>query len=353
LALLTAGLAAAEPAPATAQACGPELAQCDLQQDNACLRLTYACGRYETVAQTLFVEDVALTDDQKYFLGASFYGLYVRERSKGLECEMVTFGREYLSDYLTSVRSKPFGLAAGMDQIYHGTQMLNALNAVNGCVESALTRARIEQLSADEALTQSESIFLDPPDEAKSLFNRLLLALRSFVSQASDLETGIALRRVELQSARNHLDAIGAIFKGVFGTVSIEGANVALGTGTLDDLFAGAHAMLATVKAREADFKAALGGISAETYADLRSRNVANAQALLKASAFHVNMIGKVLPTDPGAPFWRLDAVLEGENASKASQDGLAAIRAAWRERGDRLGLCAHPQAPARLWYCR
>lgn len=344
--------------PAEAQVCGPALAQCDLQQDDSCLKKNYACGNYETIVQTLFVEDFAPTNDQKYFLGASFYGLYIRERAKGLECEMVKFGREQLSDYLTSLQqqfsaSGSFGTVGQMDQLYHGTQMLNALNAVNGCVESAFTRARIQSIARSEALDRSKSVFLNPPTEAKQAFDTLLIALRSFVSRASDLETGIALRRVEIQSANNHLGAIGEIFRKVFGTVSISGPNVTVDSSTLDGLAAGSAAKLATVAAEEADFKAALGGVSAEEYAGIRTRNVANAEQLLKESAFHINMIGKALPTDTSKPYWRLVAALETENAGKSARDDLAAIRQSWRERGNQTGICAQPQAAQRVWFCR
>ena len=302
------------------QICGPALAQCDLQQDSSCLQKNYACGNYETIVQTLFVEDVGLTDDQKYFVGASFYGLYIRERAKGLECEMVKFSREYLSDYLGSLEKQfdkigSFGTVGQMDQLYHGTQMLNALNEVTGCVESAFTRARIQTIARSDALDRSKNVFLNPPDEAKQAFDTLLIALRSFVSRASDLETGIALRRVEIQSAHNHLGAIGAIFQKVFGTVSIDGANVTVDTSTLDGLAASSSSRLASVVAEEADFKAALGGISAEEYANIRSQNVSNAEQLLKESAFHINMIGKALPTDTTKPFWLLVGVLNTENA--------------------------------------
>ena len=344
--------------PADAQVCGPALSQCDLQRDSACLKKNYACGNYETIIQTLFIEDVAPTSDQKYFLGASFYGLFIRERAKGLECEMVGFGRDQLTDYLnglkeTFAQSGSFGTVGQMDQLYHGTQMLDALNAVNGCVESAFTRARIQGIARNEALDRSKSVFLNPPTEAKQHFDTLLLALRGFVSKASDLETGIALRRVEIQSAHNHLDAIGEIFKKVFGTVTISATGVTVDSTTLDGLAAGASAKLATVAGEEADFKAALGGVSAEDYAGIRAQSVANAEQLLKESAFHINMIGKVLPTDKTKPFWKLVDALNTENAGKSASDDLAAIRQSWRERGDQTGICAQPQAAQRVWFCR
>ena len=45
---------------------------------------------------------------------------------------MVKFGREYLTDYLGSLQDKfsksgSFGTVGQMDELYHGTQMLNAL----------------------------------------------------------------------------------------------------------------------------------------------------------------------------------------------------------------------------------
>ena len=269
---------------------------------------------------------------------------------------MVKYGREYLNDYLSTVdarfkKSASFGTVGQMDQIYHGTRMLNALNAVSGCVESAFTRSRIQSIAGSEAEDFAKNIFLNPPDEAKAAFDSLRMALSSFVSRASDLETGIALRRVEIQSAHNHLDAITAIFKEIFGTVDLTNGRVSVETTTLDSLVASSSAKLGTVEAEEADFRAALGGISTEEYAGIRSQNVATARKYLKESAFHINMVGKILPTDKTLPFWQLVDAVNAENAGKSASDDLIAVRRSWAEHGVLTGICALPST--RRWFCR
>lgn len=347
------------PAPGEAQQiCGPALAACDLRSDAACLERTYACGEYDTVIRTLFAEFVAPTPDQKYYLGASFYGRHIRARASGVQCEMVKFAREYLTDYLTDIekeftRTQSFGTVRQMDQIYHANQMITDLGDVTGCPESALTRARIAAVANAEAVRYARAVFLNPPSEARASFETLLLSLRGFVSKASDLETGIALRLVELRSADTHLAAVRAIFADVFGPVSGAGAALVINTSILDGLAAKTSGMRRSVEVEEAAFAAALGGVSAEEYAQIRAQTVSGAEAFLKESAFHINMIGVLLPTDPARSFWQLRAALDAENAGKAAQDDLATIRADWAAHGAASGVCAQPGAAGRVWYCR
>ncbi|RAZ93140.1 hypothetical protein DPM33_02960 [Mesorhizobium hawassense] len=340
------------------QICGAALSQCDLTADAACLEKTYACGEYDTIIQTLFVESLEATPDQKYFIGASFYGRHVRERAAGIQCEMVKFSREYLTDYLTSVdaefnKSGSFGTVRQMDQIYHASQMLADLGDVTGCPESALTRAAVEDLARSTADSYARSVFLQPSPEARSAFDTLLLTLRGFVSKASDLETGIALRRVEIKSAQTHLQAIRAVFVNIFGPVTGAGATLAVNTAILDGLQTTTQQMLRSVEVSEGEFKAALGGVSPEQYANLRGQTVADAENFLKVSAFHINMIGVLLPTDPAKPFWQLDHDVHANNPAQAAFDDLRQIKADWKANGQATGICAQPGAATRIWYCR
>jgi hypothetical protein len=345
--------------PASAQdICGAALASCDLQADMACLERTYACGEYDTVIQALFVEDFAPTADQKYFIGAAFFGKHVRERSAGVQCEMVKFSREYLSDYLSTLdlqftETGSFGSVGQMDQLYHATQMLSDLGDVGGCPESAFTRARIAAIARSEAVSFAKSVFLDPPSAARDAFDTLVLSLRSFVSRASDLETGIALRRVEIRSAHTHLGAIRDVFREIFGPVTGTGATIAVDTGVLDGLQTTTTRMLRDVEIEESAFAAALGGVSAEEYSAIRGETVARAEDFLKVSAFHINMVGVLLPTDPARPFWQLAAEVGAETAGRAAHADLRQIREDWAAHGAATGICAQPAAAERVWYCR
>jgi hypothetical protein len=338
--------------------CGAALARCDLQSDMACLEKHYVCGEYDTIIRTLFAEFADRTPDQKFYLGASFFGQQVRERAAGAQCEIVKFARENLTDYLGGVdaqftASGSFGSVRQMDQIYHATQMLGDLGEVTGCPESALTRAGIDAVARAEAVRFARSVFLDPPPEARGAFDTLMLSLRSFVSRASDLETGIALRQVEIRSAETHLAAIRGVFGELFGPVTGSGATVTVTTTILDGLLTKTQRMLRSVEVEEDGFRTALGGVSAEDYAAIRAGTVSGAEAFLKQSAFHINMIGVLLPTDPARPFWLLANDLAAPNAGKQAHDDLAQIRADWAAHGDATGICAQPGAASRLWYCR
>lgn len=336
--------------------CGLQLAACDLIVESSCLESHYACGEYDTIIQSLFAERLGLTDDQKYFLGAAFFGKHIRERATGQQCEMVTYGRDNLFEYLSAVSAQfsdtgSFGALRQMDQIYHASQMIGQLNLISGCPESGFTRARIESIASAEADRYSRTVFLSPPTEASESFGSLQLALRSFVSRASDLETGIALRRVEISSARNHLETIRTIFSEIFGAVTGTGDQLSVDTTVLKELEQTTQKRLRDVEIKETEFSAALNGVDPEQYAQIRADTVANAQGFIRHSAFHINMIGILMPTDPARPFWQLVEAVNAEGPGKAARDDLAKIRQDWATFGEEQGICSQPGSD-NLWYC-
>ncbi len=338
--------------------CGVNLAACDLQTDDRCLAKYYACGQYDTIVRTLYAEDFAPTAVQKYFIGASLYGMHVRTRAKGLQCEFIKGAREYLQDYLTSKALQfqevgSFGSVSAMDQVYHATKMHEDLKAQTGCLESAYTRARIQNIAKSRAVDLAKNVFLNPNDQMQDHFDTVVLALRGFVSKASDLETGIALRNIEIQSGNDHLDVISGIFADIFGTVEMTPTDVNIDTTVLDDLDRQSRAYLRDVEVEETEFQQALGGVSPEQYAQIRSDNVRNAEDMLKESAFHINMIGELLPTDTDKPFWRVWQAVHAEGDERSAFENLAEIKRQWAEFGRNSGLCVPGAAGMRKWYCR
>jgi hypothetical protein len=349
---LTAGSASAQ------NGCGVSLAQCDLQQDQACLERTYACGAYDRLLSTLFVEDLDPTLDQKFYMGASFFGMFLRERAAGLECEMAKQAREYLFDYLGKVdeeftRTGQFGTVRQMRQIHSAAKMFERLSTVRGCPESALTRATVQSIARSEATRYATDVFLSPPAAVSDSYQTLQLALRGFVSKASDLETGLALRNAEIDASLNRLLAIRALFEEVFGGVTGAGATLAVDAAVLDALAADNAGRLRSVQIQQGNFSAALNGISLEDYAALRQETIATAQQFMKESAFHINMIGILMPTDPARPFPRLEDAVNAEGPGRQAREDYAQIKADWSEHGARTGICTGEAASRLVWYCR
>lgn len=338
--------------------CSSDTVICDPVESRICLQRQLACGAYDSVIAALWLEDLAPTTEQTYGLGAALYGKFLRERSLGQQCEMVKFSREYLSDYLGQVQlafreTGGFGDVQQMRQIHHATQMLSELGAVTGCPESGLTRARVIAVAQGEAAEFGEAVFLNPPSTVRDTIDTLTLALRGFVSKASDLETGMALRAIEISSAERHLGIIQDLFVEVFGQVSGSGTSLSVDTAVLDALADENAARRRSVERQERAFSIALNGVSAEEYAGLRTETLRIAQQFLKDSAFHVNMIGVLMPTDPARPFPQLEEALAAPGPSREIADALTQIKGDWRGMGDTTGLCSQPQAEVRLWFCR
>ncbi|MBF0314126.1 MAG: hypothetical protein HQK50_07710 [Oligoflexia bacterium] len=342
-----------------AEICKFEIANCDLLRDNQCLAKNYACGRYDTITSTLYVETYAPTLVQKYYLGAALYGLYVRNRTKSLECEYALAAKDYLSDFLLDKElryreSGLFGTSENMNQVYHATQLLNDLASVEGCLESALTRARVQNLASNYTLSGIKDFFLNPSALARQDMDSLNDTLRSFVSNASEIETGLAMREVEIESGFRHLANVLAIFREIFGSVNVRGNSVEINLDKLTQTENKSSIFFRDSQIHERRFKNALGNISPEEYSNMRTQNLLKASQMLKESAFALDLVGAMLPSpeDAQRPLWLLWSEVNKEDDGKKISTALSEITRDWKNYGVRLGHCSGPGASTR-WYCK
>lgn len=342
--------------------CAFENERCDMRSDNKCLAVNYACGRYETIVSTLYAESFAPTVVQKYYIGASLYGMYVQSRAKSLECEFAKAANEYLTDFLQEKEmrfqeSGQFGTTENMNQIYHATQLLNDLKNVEGCLESALTRSRVIQMSRAFAFSDIKSVFLSPTEESRGHMDSLNIMIRSLVSKASEIETGLSLRDVEVESGRRYLNNVMDIFRDIFGEVEVRrdgGLNVNLQV--LRDLSEKSALYLRDSKRHEDSFKRALGGVTPEEYANLRTNNIILAEEMLKKSAFAIDLVGVLLPSpmDVASPLWQLANQVNQEDEGRMIGKVLVDIRQDWKDYGVRQGHCrGNTPVSSKPWYCR
>lgn len=359
--LLTVALTMISMGPTLAgQFCTHEIVGCDLVRDDNCLEKTYACGKYQTLIHTLYAEDYAPTTVQKYFLGASLYGLYIRNRAKSLQCEYMKAAKENLEDFLLEKELQftskgTFGTANHMNQTYHATKMINDLKGVSGCLESAYTRSKIERLSKAITMKNAKSVFLAPNDQMKDHLDSIILGLRGFISKASDLETGIVMRRIEIKTGERHLNNIKEIFKEIFGEVQVAGQDVIVKTDILSELERKSGGYLKEVKLQELEFKQALGGISPEEYSNIRFLNIKEAMDFMKKSAFHINILGEVINADPSKPFGKVWVALNSSDGGQEVKDSLAEIKRSWKSYGVESGICERAgtgAARTKKWFC-
>lgn len=346
----------------SAPVCRQDITNCDPVSDDNCLEKLYACGRYDHIVHTLWTEDFDSTAVQKYFIGVSLYGMYVRSRAKSLQCEYAKGAKENLEDYLMEKEGKfhekgTYGTVGHMNQLYHATKILNDLKGLTGCLESAFTRARMKNFAKGVALNEGKSVFLAPSDSMKDMLNSIILAIQGFVSKASDLETGLALRRIEIKTGERYLNNIKVIFKEIFGDVQVTPDNdVTIKTDVLAGIEKKSSGFLREVNQQEFDFKRALGGVNPEEYSNIRLRNITEAYNMLKKTAFHINMVGEVMNMDKSRPFGKLWTALNAPDGGLEIKNSLSEIKKSWKNYGNESGLCERVgtgNGRPQRWYCK
>ncbi|MBF0315375.1 MAG: hypothetical protein HQK52_18280 [Oligoflexia bacterium] len=345
-----------------AEICRFEVGNCDLVSDGRCLAKNYACGRYETVISALYLESFAPTTEQKYYLGASLYGLYIGNRAKSLQCEYAQAVKDQLSDFLLDKEERfrkgdgQFGTIENMNQIYHATQILSDLKKVEGCLESALTRSRVNNMAMQFALSGVKEYFITPSSLGQQEIDSITMALRGFVSKASEIETGLAMREIEIETGFRHLENIMGTFATIFGKVtrSDNASKVDVSLEVIEQLEAKSSIFFRDSKLHEKRFRDALGGVSPEEYSNLRTQTIIRAERMLKESSFVLDLLGATLPDpeDSQKPLWILSDEVNKEDDGRTIGKNLNDLHQEWKDFATRAGHC-RGSAAKNLWYCK
>ena len=345
-----------QPAGAQERVCGnPTEETCDPIQDQACLTRLYACGHYELVVGALYAETYAPTPTQRFFLGAALYGLHNQTRAKSLKCEFALSAKDTLSSYLGDKQARlegqgDVGSATEITQIYQAAKMVEDLGKIEGCVESAVTRASLIRLARGESLTLVKSAFLNPPPNVKAQMDTIFSVLRRVVSQVSDIETSLAMRVVEIQSGKRYRDNVVMGMSALFGPVSGSGDQLSVSTAVIAALSLKTLAWADRLAQQRERFRQALGGISMGEYSDIRLRTLQSADGFLKESAIYINTGGRLAAADKSDGLSRFQAGLSAlESPVMAAK---RQISTTWRDYGNAKGYCATPLAERR-WFCQ
>lgn len=343
---LVAQCAAAGAAPGTGTPC-PEL---DVQ-------LALACGANDLVLAYAPLSDAAASEID-YFRGAAYFALYRQERSRGSACELARLAGDRISHYLTKKRQlfydeRSFGVAGSYERVYNATKILGLIDAQPGCVQGGFSEARLGELASGIARSYMTEVFLDTPRSVKSDFETLASDLRRFASLASDLETGIALRDIEISSVARKLGTASGIVGELIGAPEQGGAEL------LDALAEKAREGLNEANEHVVAFEKAVGDISAENFAAARMQLLLLLGRFNAISAAEIALWTDLIPVAPPQNaaqephiFRTLEEVVGAGAASTPAGDALAEIEKQWQDYGAETGLCEEPAARERVWFC-
>ncbi|KYF47872.1 hypothetical protein BE08_12675 [Sorangium cellulosum] len=370
--------AAAPPPPACAAAAweGPVFTQ----NKRLCYETLAARGSYQEIVDLIEVESLGLTPQERYFLGAAYFGLSNRTGADSLRCHAAVRASGLLEAFLTEQQvlfreQHSFGTSDDMKYTYHATKMMAALEAVKGCEESSHTPASLERYGRRYAVERLRGLFYETsgPDALRDRFDEKMTQLgdqmKAFVATASSVETRYGLNLTELDVGRQYLFGIKDRINGLFGADAVKVAAQPVGG---DESFPSfvydatwRSQILGTIGAKatrftdlllpekrgeiaiiEAEILGAIGGMSMEEYVSRKEQTVVALRDLSTSL-----ILGTNFWTAMEAPERAGRAALD-DALAKPNRDALARtaahVEALWQEG---MAKYCNPSRPA--WYCR
>ncbi|MCP4351542.1 MAG: hypothetical protein GY795_39250 [Desulfobacterales bacterium] len=349
--------------------CNPDyLTGCKDLATDECLQKFLACGKYKEIINHFSAERFKIDNKAKYYLGAAFYGLYIRNRAYSLKCEYAGAAKSHLRSFLADKTSLfndqgNFGGADLHEQIYHATKLYDQLQTVEGCLETGLSEQDINSISETYLHKTLKSLFIgNPPsgglgNKVKAKRDAIRSAIQGFISKAANIETQIGMRKLELEASRRRIDAIIEFYgkideKGnhAFGTAKrkpaqgkIQSVKLQLDkTGRFKEAENRVNEYDPFVKKKEKEFYEAMGHMNIEDYEKAQKKIVRKA----KNTLFHSELLQKnIKPLVENETYKIIKEKASGKEA--LSGERLEKIKNKWKDYGEKTGYC--PGA----WYCR
>lgn len=180
-----------------------------------CLQKYLACGKYEEVTTALDALNDGPNQFQRYYLGAAYYALQVETVSPAEKCSRVISSRKHLEvfllDALEEFDSVGTFVSFPIQHIRHAQKLVADLNK-QPCIDSVIDLSRAKQLAEryghermKDLFFQAKPVCAEAGNDAIGRMTTVGCNMQDFVTHASDIEGGIALRNVELDTLKNYL----------------------------------------------------------------------------------------------------------------------------------------------------
>jgi hypothetical protein len=210
---------AASAAEAVPQACRDAASDTSFTQNKRrCYEDLSAHGRYQDVVDAIETQPIGLTPQEKYFLGAAYFGLSNRTAAQALKCVYSMRSKDFLDAFLTERQSMyraqhSFGTSDDMKYVYQATKTLGTLKGVTGCEESSHTVSSLERYGRKYAAERIRGLFYQGSHDAlgdafHTKIEQMNNTTKEIVAIASQVETRFGLTVTEIDSGRKYLGTI-------------------------------------------------------------------------------------------------------------------------------------------------
>jgi hypothetical protein len=345
--------------------------------DTRCYEALYACGQYEQLLGhfTGKLEGLPPTEQytEQYFAGVSYLGLADRQRAQSMKCSFNGYGKAALASFLSKAREQfrtygNFGDSSLLRYVYQASKSLDIAKQLSGCHEDGHTQATLNVYARTYAEDSLKALFIGGArsrEDLKESYQDLLARMQDFVTSASNVETKLALSRLEIDSAKKQLDSIKTDLEKDVGAIHLDPApgqavfdqgalrRIAEEIGTAED----PNSPIGRIYTKEAKFKELFSACkdlptdAAQSCADVYAKNKENTIAAahnLMSRAASLQNYGQKQFSMTETDFARFTSIqVQGDNMPLGEMQ--TQLWKVWEQYGQQHKLC---DQPGKYWYC-
>lgn len=280
----------------------PCLDDCNLGQDKICLKRKYLCGQYHVVVEHLSMQQV-LSEEDRYYLGAAYYGLYHEFRDIPLKCLMVIKSRNHLQSFLTNIYREEFektGRFADFEtfsNVRSSLNMIAELKSIPDCLESTQTKSELIILSRMLAQEMVENSFLDPSPKGgiSDAMIGLNETLGSFVGKSSEFETKYKVKVEESKTGKRYRDEIIDLINAYIGKVTRGKTSIKINNQRLSSLADKNNLSVKKVSEVRKNLDVALGNITPMEFEEKRVETVMGMKKIAERMIGVIDVINQII----------------------------------------------------------
>lgn len=339
------------------QVLGREFCQeCDFINDPNCLQRQYLCGHYNKIIEELSMHTI-LKDDDYYFLGASYYGIFHELSGIGIKCYMAIKSQNNIKIFLAKMyeekyqKTGRFGDQISFMRVKESLSILQDLEKSSFCSVSHLTKSGILSETRLIAYKEMENIFFQRNQAIADSMSNIFEAIRSIISKSSEFEGDYFLKMQESELSNRYLLEIEGIMGDFIGSISKTKNRLQVNNEKILSESKKVEDKLKKVEEIQKDFQEKLGGITPERYEEMRLKYLDLLNNGLTLTGKMIDYINDYYEKIFKGSFFKIKEILKiGSNESSSSIENLESM---WRHYGKNVSFRSTCKTRPNLWFCK
>lgn len=328
---------------------------CDFSNDLSCLSRQYLCGHYFKIIEDFSMHSI-LKDEELYYLGASYYGVFHEVSGIGMRCYMAIHAQSLLRNYLTRmykekyVKTGRLGDQANFIKVKESLSILNDLENASFCFDGRLSKNEILTHARYFTHEEIEKIFFKKNHLISSLIEGMNDSIRSIITKSSDFEDVYKAKRQEGSSGQRYIDDIEKIIKNHIGSIVKSENGIVINDTEIDKKLSEISLTHNEVMTIQSEFQKKLGNVTPEEYEEMRQKQIHKNNLSIEKITSMINFIECFFEPFFKTKILELKSKVQSQfNDKEPSIDDLESM---WHIYGTKTSFSLCQKRP-NLWFCK